>query len=90
VTEFEQAAEAVIRRIEAGDIMTYGEVAELAGFPGRSRAVGRLLRTSTEDLPWWRVVGAGHRITSPSPDAQAALLRAEGWDVTERRVRPRA
>jgi len=89
MNRFEAAVTAVIRSIEPGDIMTYGEVAELAGFPGRPRGVGHLLRVTTEHLPWWRVVGAGHRITSPSPEEQAEHLRAEGWEVTDRRVRPR-
>ena len=66
--------------------MTYGEVAADAGYPGAARAVGNLLRTSAHDMPWWRVVGSGPRITSPSA-RQAELLEDEGWIVHAGRLR---
>lgn len=79
--DFEARILAVIAAIPAGQVLTYGEVAEEAGFPGAARAVGTLLRTTDAPLPWWRVVGAGGRLRSPKPDEQAALLRREGWRV---------
>jgi methylated-DNA-protein-cysteine methyltransferase related protein len=79
-----------VRSIPVGDLMTYGEVAEFAGFPGRARGVGRILAISVEDMPWWRVLGAGLRIISPSGDEQARLLREEGWIVTGSRVSDRS
>ena len=78
MTEFEESVLAVLRALKPGEVATYGEVAELAGYPGRARAVGRILRVTEEDLPWWRVVGHGGRLISPSPLEQAELLRAEG------------
>ena len=41
-----------------GEVVSYGDVADDAGFPGRSRAVGSLLAGTDLDLPWWRVVRA--------------------------------
>ncbi|MGH8958036.1 MAG: MGMT family protein [Acidimicrobiia bacterium] len=76
-SEFEQAVLAVLRSLEPGEVMTYGEVAELAGYPGRARGVGRILAITPEDLPWWRVVGAGGRMRSPNPALQAQLLASE-------------
>src|SRR4051812_35091780 len=38
--DFEPAVEAVLVAIPAGEVMTYGEVAAEAGFPGAARAVG--------------------------------------------------
>ena len=64
-----------------GEVVTYGEVAEMAGFPGRARAVGRILSLTEEDLPWWRVVGHGGRLISPDPGQQADLLRREGYSL---------
>jgi methylated-DNA-protein-cysteine methyltransferase-like protein len=59
-------------------VVTYGEVAAQAGYPGAARAVGTVLRTCDGEVPWWRVVGAGGQIRTPSIEHQADLLRAEG------------
>lgn len=83
---FEEAVLEVLRQLEAGEVMTYGEVAAEAGFAGAARAVGTLLRTSVEDLPWWRVVGAGGRIRTAGVEDQSKLLRAEGVRVVNGRV----
>lgn len=83
---FEDAVVATLRSLRSGEVVTYGEVAEQAGFPGAARAVGTLLRRTTADLPWWRVVGAGGQLRAPNPSLQAELLRAEGVSVRGRRV----
>ena len=75
----------VLSGLDRGDVVTYGEVAAEAGFPGAARAVGNLLRRST-DLPWWRVVGSGGRIRNPDPARQARLLAEEGVLVVGGRV----
>ena len=85
MTEFEDAVTGVISSLEPGDVVTYGEVAAEAGFPGAARAVGTLLRNS-EGLPWWRVVGAGGRIRPPDPNRQIRLLTDEGVLVVNGRV----
>ncbi len=86
---FEDAVISVLQGIPAGDVMTYGEVATEAGHPGAARAVGNLLAVSAEDIPWWRVVGAGLRLVSPSAAEQRELLMEEGWLVDGTRIRPR-
>ena len=40
----------VLHRLGPADVVTYGEVAEEAGFPGAARAVGNLLRRSGAEL----------------------------------------
>jgi methylated-DNA-protein-cysteine methyltransferase-like protein len=85
VTEFEDAVIAVISSLEPGDVVTYGEVAAEAGYPGAARAVGTILRKS-EGLPWWRVVGSGGRIRTPDPKRQIRLLTDEGVLVVGNRV----
>lgn len=75
----------VIIRLEAGEVITYGEVAAEAGHPGASRAVGNLLR-HTDGLPWWRVVAANGRLVPGSETRQTALLRSEGVTVKAGRV----
>jgi methylated-DNA-protein-cysteine methyltransferase-like protein len=86
VTRFEDAVVGVIGRLEPGDIVTYGEVAAEAGFPGAARAVGTLLRRVDADLPWWRVVGAGGYLRSPDPARQARKLADDGVLVVGGRV----
>jgi len=86
VTAFEDAVLDVIKSLDPGEVVTYGEVAAQAGFPGAARAVGTILRTCDVDVPWWRVVGAGGHIRTPGPERQADLLRAEGVLVVAGKV----
>ena len=85
--DFEDAVIGVIRRLEPGDVVTYGEVAAEAGHPGAARAVGSLLRKVDVELPWWRVVGAGGHLKAPDPARQARLLTDDGVVVRNNRVR---
>ena len=89
MTEFEAAVRAVILTIPAGEVMTYGEIAVEAGYPGAARAVGNYVR-KTDAVPWHRVVGAGDRIVSRCAAEQKRLLIAEGLVVEGNRVRPAA
>lgn len=86
MTAFEDATLDVIARLERGEVVTYGEVAAEAGFPGAARAVGSLLRKTGADVPWWRVVGAGGHLRSPDPARQARLLADDGVLVINERV----
>lgn len=78
---------AVLGGLQPGEVVSYGEVAEQAGFPGAARAVGTLLRTTRADVPWWRVVAADGRLRAPDARRQSALLQAEGVTVEDLRVR---
>ena len=77
---------AVLQSLGPGEVVTYGEVAAEAGFPGAARAVGRLLATSPEDLPWWRVVTVTGRLVPGHEAEHARRLRAEGVAVADGRV----
>jgi methylated-DNA-protein-cysteine methyltransferase-like protein len=76
----------VLRALEEGEVTTYGDVAEVAGYPKQARLVGRILATTDVEVPWWRVVNAAGRIVSGHPAEQANLLRAEGVVVVDQRV----
>ncbi|HEV7508755.1 MAG TPA: DNA alkylation repair protein [Thermoanaerobaculia bacterium] len=56
----------VIRRVPRGKVVTYGQVAALAGLPKRARLVGTALREAPDglDLPWQRVINAGGKVSS--------------------------
>jgi len=86
VNNFSEEVATVLMRLEAGEVVSYGEVAEEAGFPGAARAVGNLVRT-TPGLPWWRVVARSGRLAPGHEQRQAELLRAEGVTITNGRVR---
>jgi methylated-DNA-protein-cysteine methyltransferase related protein len=66
----------VVRRIPAGRVATYGQVATLAGLPGHARQVGYALHALPQDstIPWHRVVNATGRI-SPRAVPGAELVQ---------------
>jgi len=82
---FTGAVIAVLEGLAPGEVISYGEVAAEAGFPGAGRAVGNLLSGSS-GLPWWRVVTVSGRLVPDHEEEQAALLRAEGVAVRHGRV----
>ena len=85
MTEFELAVASVVLTTQPGDVMSYGEVAGEAGYPGAARAVGGVL-SRIDGLPWWRIVNAAGRLIPHDPERQAGLLRAEGVMITDGRV----
>ena len=87
---FEDQVRLVLERLVPGEVVTYGEVAREAGFPGAARAVGAYLARCTPDIPWWRVVTASGRLVPGSEAEHARLLRAEGVAVERGRVRRRS
>ncbi len=89
--DLQRAVVAVLGSLQPGDVVTYGEVAVEAGWPGRSRAVGRILSTSGGSFPWWRVVNAAGRLVPGHEEEQARRLADEGVEVDRDRgrVRPR-
>jgi methylated-DNA-protein-cysteine methyltransferase-like protein len=86
-TPLEQAFAAVIDATEPGDVVTYGEVATEAGYPGRARAVGAYLARSGGAHPWWRVVTASGRLVPGAEDDHARRLAAEGVETRDGHVR---
>lgn len=77
---------AIVRQIPPGQVASYGQVATLAGLPGRARLVGYALFRVTlpsADIPWHRVINAKGEV-SHSPQRrgtdyiQAQMLADEG------------
>lgn len=77
VTAFQAAVARVLDALEPGQVVTYGEVATEAGFPGAARAVGTYLRDHHGN-PWWRVVRSDGRLLAGREHEQARRLAAEG------------
>jgi methylated-DNA-protein-cysteine methyltransferase related protein len=64
---------AIIRQIPKGTVLTYGDVAHLAGRPGSARRVGySLAALSDPTVPWWRVVNARGEISARTGDFMGA------------------
>lgn len=87
---FASRVRSVVRRIPYGRVATYGDVAAAAGRPRAHRAVGNIMRaTSDASIPCHRVIAAGGRLGGYGRDlfAKRALLLAEGVMVSGGRVR---
>ena len=76
--QFDHQVLDIIRAVPAGSVVTYGQVAALAGFPRRARHVGHALRNCPADVPWHRVLGAGGKVRTVPPQRQLEMLRLEG------------
>lgn len=73
----------VIKSIPAGKVMTYGQVAALAGSPNGARQIARLLHSmsSKHDLPWHRIINIKGEIVLQDEESrliQQTLLSKEG------------
>ncbi len=81
-----------LSQVPEGCVVSYGELAQLAGLGRAARWVGRTLSQLPQDtrLPWHRVLAAGGRISLPvgsaSGDEQRARLRSEGVTILNNRV----
>ncbi|GAB3683308.1 MGMT family protein [Salinisphaera aquimarina] len=65
----------IVRRIPAGRVATYGQIAELAGLPRRARLVGYAMHRCPKNLPWHRVINAQGRISLPADGTSAMTQR---------------
>ena len=79
---FRERVLALVARIPPGRVMSYGQLAILAGAPGAARQVGFILNGVAEsELPWQRVINAQGMISTDKlgfGDIQRGLLRQEG------------
>jgi methylated-DNA-protein-cysteine methyltransferase related protein len=88
---FYQRVYDLVRRIPAGRVMTYGQIAVLLRKPTAARAVGYALHSTPagQAIPWQRVINAQGKISPRSagdklhePPVQRLLLEAEGIEFT--------
>jgi methylated-DNA-[protein]-cysteine S-methyltransferase len=90
VSAFRRRVLAAVRRIPAGKVATYGDIAELAGRPRAWRAVGNIMHSCGDpSTPCHRVIGAGGALGGYGGNLQLKreLLRAEGIEVGRMRIR---
>ena len=72
----------IVRRIPAGRVMTYGQIADILGEGYTARTVGFVMHAADENDPWHRVINSQGacstgRVLLPS-NKQQRMLEAEG------------
>ncbi|MEG3109928.1 MGMT family protein [Pantoea sp. T14] len=84
---FQQRIWQIVAAIPAGKVITYGEIAQLAGSPRAARQVGGVLKRlpAGSTLPWHRVVNRHGTISLQGDDLfrQRDALEAEGIEVSD-------
>src|SRR5262245_2149183 len=89
LSPFAERVLSALRRIPVGRVVTYGDLARIAGRPRAARAVGTIMRTARiPGLPYHRVIASGGRVGGygGAPGMKAALLSAEGLIIRRHRV----
>jgi methylated-DNA-protein-cysteine methyltransferase-like protein len=78
----------IVRRIPAGRVMTYGQLADLLGEGYTARTVGFVMHTADDSDPWHRVINAQGACSTGKvllpQDKQQRMLEAEGVVFNER------
>jgi methylated-DNA-protein-cysteine methyltransferase-like protein len=83
-SEFQEQVYAIVARIPAGRVATYGQIAAWMNRPGAARQVGYALAACprARRLPWHRVINARGEVSPRSKpgeeSTQRRLLQAEG------------
>jgi methylated-DNA-protein-cysteine methyltransferase-like protein len=84
MTEFGERVFTAVRKIPAGEVMSYSQTAIAAGSPRAARAVGNVLHgnTSPDNAPCHRVVHNDGRLAEAyvfgGKGKQEAMLKSEG------------
>lgn len=82
-----------VQLIPLGKVASYGQIADLAGLPGRARLVGKSLGCVPKGMhvPWYRVLRSSGQIAFPAGSEQAqkqcAMLQQEDVAVFNNRVK---
>lgn len=85
---FKQRVLDLVECIPEGKVMTYGQLALLAGTPGAARQAGYVMNSLAggSDLPWHRVINAQGKVSTHKAgfgDMQENLLKAEGIELDD-------
>lgn len=92
----EQRKEAIflaLMQIPEGKVISYGDLATLAGITKGARQVGKAMSQLPDKskLPWHRVINSQGKISlppgSPSHDEQIKRLKAEGIEVINGKIK---
>ncbi len=82
----------VVSQVPAGSVVTYGQVAAMAGLPNHARMVGSVLKQLPKGskIPWHRVINSQGRISFNEGSSQYLLqqerLTTEGIEFDNERI----
>jgi len=86
-----------VQAIPYGQVACYGQIADLAGLPGKARLVGKALGKVPDNgwkgarVPWYRVINSQGKISFPPASdfflQQRTLLQAEQVVILGSRVK---
>lgn len=91
-TAFYERVYEIARHIPTGKVVTYGQLAKMAGHPGAARAVGMCMRSNNDipKTPCHRVVGHDGSLVGYAGtgglEGKRALLVAEGVVFRNKKV----
>ena len=83
---FQEQISVAVESLAEGQVVSFGDVAAMAGNPRASRAAGAALAKSGDALPWWRVVYSDGHLPQCNPSLQAERLTDEGVELSGFRV----
>ncbi|PLT36044.1 MGMT family protein [Bacillus sp. V5-8f] len=83
---FTMRAIEIIQSVPEGKVMTYGQVARLAGSPRGARQIVRILHSMSDkySLPWHRIVNSKGQVAIKDNESNALqkfLLEKEGIEI---------
>jgi methylated-DNA-protein-cysteine methyltransferase-like protein len=84
--EFKEKVFNIVAQIPVGRVMTYGQIASLAGAAWAAWEVGQIAHTGDVSLPWQRVVNKSGGLAKGypgGPEIQKRLLESEGIQFTD-------
>lgn len=89
MTPFTKRVIEIIHHIPPGKVMTYGQIAGMAGSPRAARQVVRILHSMSRNykLPWHRVINSKGEIAIKNEELyheQIAVLESEGVEVSRK------
>ncbi len=88
MSKFKERVYEIVKSIPKGKVVSYGQVALMAGIPRAAIQVGWVLHISNEEdnIPWWRVINNQGRISTTClehpANMQKLLLEKEGVVVS--------
>lgn len=87
LTDFQERLFGALEEVPKGKVVSYGQLAEMAGSSGASRAAGSAMKKEVAaDYPCWRVVGADgslHESAIGGPEEQRKRLEEEGVEFAD-------
>ena len=90
VSSFTAKVYKVVAKIPRGQVLSYSEVAKLAGNPKAARAVGNIMHNNPDPkkVPCHRVIAANNKLGGYAWGTKAKMkkLRAEGVLISNNRI----